>query len=162
MEDKISKQEKVGDVFSINLSNGQFGFGQVLWKKGLKLRVGIFKLINDTNLIEMDRFKKEGFIIVENTVRTFFKLNRWRVIGNIPNKIEQGEPILYKVHSLNGLVLMDILGNIVGKATPLDEQELEYEKSYSPITFSRALEVFNGIMDYDSYYEKILRNSPAA
>lgn len=157
MENRLLKQEKVGDVFSMNLSNGQFGFGQVLWKKGLKLRVGIFKLINDADTVEMDRLKKESFIIVENTVRTFFKLKRWRIIGSIPNKIDQGEKLLYKVHTLKGVVLMDISGNIIGNASSFDENELEYQKSYSPITFSRALEVFNGIIDYDSYYEKILR-----
>ena len=70
------KQEKIGDIFSIELSNGQYGFGQVLWKKGLKLRIGIFKLINDSELLNINTFEKEGFIIIENTIRTFFKLNR--------------------------------------------------------------------------------------
>jgi hypothetical protein len=139
----------------MKLSNGQFGFGQILWRKGLKLRIGIFKLINDSELIDIENLEDEGFIIIENTVRTFFKLNRWKVIGTLQNKNESHGLMLYKVHSLDGMVLMDISGNIVGKASANDQLELEYEKSYSPISFSRALEVFHKIVEYDSYYEKM-------
>ena len=154
---KVLKQEKIGDIFSIELSNGQYGFGQVLWKKGLKLRIGIFKLINDSELLNINTFEKEGFIIIENTIRTFFKLNRWKVIGNIENKNESHDSMVYKAHTIDGLVLMDIYGNIIGNALPNGNKELEYEKSYSPISFSRALEVHHKIVEYDSYYEKILR-----
>jgi len=156
--DLMAKQEKIGDVFSIELSNGQYGFGQILWKKGLKLRIGIFNSISDSNSINAEALNDVGFIIIENTVRTFFKLKRWKVIVNLPFE-EQDSKLLYKVHTPTGISLMDIEGNLIGEGAEQNMEELEYDKSYSPISFSRAIDVCNKIIEYDAYYEKMLRTS---
>lgn len=147
---------KEGDVFSMGLSNGQFGFGQVLANDSGVLLVGVHDHVSDDQQIDILSLSAHPFIIIEHVVDVFFDLGRWVIVGNLPIEKSTEKLLVYKVLTPVGVMVMDENGKILDADDQVEHFILPTSTTYSPISFSNALEVWKGIQDHDPYFDKLL------
>lgn len=147
---------KGGDVFSMDLSNGQYGFGQVLANDSGLLQVGVYDHISDGQQIDILSLTAHPFIIIEHVVDLFFDLGRWVIVGSLPIEKSIDKFPVYKVLTPVGVKMMDKNGKILDADDQVEHFMLPSHSTYSPISFSNALEVWKGIQDHDPYFDKLL------
>ncbi|MEI4828792.1 Imm26 family immunity protein [Bacillus sp. FJAT-53711] len=78
---------KVGDIFLLNLSNGTYGFGQVLWKPFGSPVCGLFDLNTET-IPTVEKVSNHSFISVLTLLSSSLDKGDWKVIGNADVRID--------------------------------------------------------------------------
>ncbi|MGG2091473.1 Imm26 family immunity protein [Bacillus sp. S13(2024)] len=78
---------KVGDIFLLNLSNGTYGFGQILWKPFGSPVCGLFDLNTET-IPTVAKISNHPFISVLTLLPSSLDKGDWKVIGNADVRID--------------------------------------------------------------------------
>ncbi|MEH6955185.1 Imm26 family immunity protein [Neobacillus drentensis] len=80
---------KDGDVFSIPLSNGSYGYGQILWHKGKKSVTCAILKMNSENILLVEEIIQSIVVSVITTRSEDLDEGKWKIIGNVPLMIKE-------------------------------------------------------------------------
>lgn len=123
---------KVGDVFTIPLSDDSFAFGQVLWGSSLAPNCGLFDF-KSKEVVSLDMVMAARCISVLQIGSHCLKSFEWLVIGNAPVHINKEQ--VPKVHR----------GECVVGA-----------ESYSPGILKDLAESFYGVAQWQGFFNRLL------
>ncbi|OQR56483.1 Imm26 family immunity protein [Bacillus sp. CDB3] len=129
---KRPKKQKwrVGDIFLLNLSNGTYGFGQVVWKPFGSPVCGLFDL-NTGAIPTVEEVSNHSFISVLTVLSSSLDKGDWKVIGNADVRINV-EKVLRQHRGL------DVTGSM----------------SYSDGTLLELANAYYGLFPWNVFYEE--------
>ncbi len=156
---------EVGDIFTIPLGNGEFGFGQVIteYKKSSgSFMIGVFNFkSNQIEKVSLEQICNSELVFLGFTFDAKLYHKDWLIIGvylnNIPNIILPYYKLGLKP---DDIYITDYKGDIVRIATDNEFSQLSYKTEIAPIRYENALKAFYNLQEWiDEDYNKILYKS---
>jgi len=147
---------KKGDIFSIEVEDGKFCYGQVIIPETEGLYV-FFDVISE-NELEADEILSNGILFKGFAVNAFFKMGLWKIIGHSDRVTEVHIPE-YKVSTYAKGKFETKVTNykheILRTATDEEEKHLDNFTSYTPNMFGKALRAHFGLDDWKESYNEL-------
>lgn len=151
----------IGDIFTIPLSDNEVGFGQIISfpiSKDQFIMVCFELKENKVGKYEVKKIIESPIIFLGYTVDALLYHNRWEIIGNYTNNIEDYVLPYHKIGiPPSDAFMTDYKGNKVAKISGEVFEQLGFKTSVSPIRFQNALKAHFGLQDWiEEDYNKIL------
>jgi hypothetical protein len=151
-----------GDVFTIPLGNGEFGFGQVVTpydKRSGGFMVSIFNYkVNDLTGISIKEICHKEILFLGFTFDAKIYHNDWVIIGNETSNIENIIMPYYRLGTPpDEIFMVNYKGELVKEIDIETFNQLLYKTEIAPIRYENALKAFYGLQEWkEDDYNKML------
>jgi hypothetical protein len=147
-----------GDFFEIPLSNGQFGYGQVV-VEGKVFYVIIFRNIY-TSRPPLEELQDGELLLVGWTVDALIYAGRWLIIGNRKPALTKVPFPSYKVVVAGKEHIHDFDGTNYRPAEASELEVVDYKTTVAPIRYQRALAAHHGLGEWQEEYSRLTATGP--
>lgn len=161
-----------GDVFTIPLGNGQFGFGQIVCFPKTKdsFIMAVYDYVSlSKEKIEIKEICSSKILFLGYSTDARIFHNIWDILGNYTVNLPEIVLPYFKLGSLpNEVFLVDHKGKRLVEIDELNFIKLEYETHFAPIRFENALKAYYGLLEWNENdfgrlsYDKVRLSSQIA
>ena len=149
---------KVGDIFTITISNDEIGFGQIVaFPNVFTLLIIVFDKKQKIDAeYDFNEILSSRILFLGYTLDAKLYHKHWKVIGNNPvTNVE------FPYHRLgtppHEIYITDFKGKRIRPCTIEEFDKLDYETVIAPVRYENALKAFYGLKDWiDEDYNKLL------
>lgn len=151
----------LGDVFTIPLGNGEFGFGHVVtdYNKGSGgFMMAVYDLkLKDTNLLVFNHLEESNLLLLGFTFDAKIYHNDWQIIGNFTENIGSIKMPYFRLGlPSDNAQIVNYKGEILCTIDDSTFEKLRYKSEVAPIRYENALKARYGIQEWKDDYDKLL------
>ena len=148
---------KVGDIFTIDVSDGKVGLGRIIFKPKYQLFIVVFENIFDKNALpNVNDIVSLKPLLMGYTLDGLLYSGDWKVTGNNKDNLSKYPLPFYKLGTPPEVFLVDYTGTVKREATKSEMENLYYQTTLAPIYYEEALKAWHKIITWDKQYEEIL------
>lgn len=147
---------KLGDIFAIPIDLQRYAYGQVVvTSRKTDDWIVIYDVISEDVTSDLKSIIQNPILFLVQTDSVCIEDGLWPVIGNMPIPDNLIFPT-FKEETLNGFVVVDYRGSVIGKASEEEVRHLRYRESWSSYTVFRAVKARYGNGAWEPYYDEML------
>ncbi|MFC4766471.1 Imm26 family immunity protein [Effusibacillus consociatus] len=141
---------RTGDIFSIRIDEKRYSYGQIVADNWY----AIFDIVAEKNP-PLDQITNRSIVFLVESVDVKIEDGLWQIIGNysIPKHIHFPK---FLVETLEGYMVIDHNGKILGPASEYEIKNLAGKKSYSPAVIEDAVKAKFGSEEWYSYLDNLV------
>jgi hypothetical protein len=152
------KKLKIGDIFTIPVSDDKNGFGQIIKipNKHNFIIIVFDGLYSGFEWPSTNEIIQNKILFLGYTMDALFYHEYWNIIGNEFQNLEKIELPYFKLGTTTSTVIVDYKGDKVRKATKIEDENLSYLTVSAPICYELALKAYykleDWIEEYNNYF----------
>jgi hypothetical protein len=149
---------KVGDVFTIPISDDKTGFGQIIKipNKSNFIIIVFKQAYPDKDWPSTDEIIKDEILFLGYTMDALFYHKYWHIIGNNTSNLNKISLPYFKLGTPPDMKIVNFKGDKVRKANKSEFDNLEYETVVAPVGYEAALQAYHKLAEWEEYFDKIL------
>lgn len=151
----------LGDIFTIPLGNGEFGFGHVVTdynKRSGGFMMAVYDLkLEDANNLVFAHFGETNLLLLGFTFDAKIYHKDWQIIGNFTENIERIKMPYFRLGlPSDNAQIVNYKGEILSEIDDSTFEKLRYKSEIAPIRYENALKAHYGIQEWKDDYDKLL------
>lgn len=149
---------KVGDIFTIPVSEEETGFGQVINipNKSNFIIVVFEKIYIGRDWPSLNEIVNGQILFFGYTMDAKLYHKHWKIIGNDSSNLGRIKLPYYKLGTPPDCKLVDYKGNIIRKIGNDVFEKLEYQEIIAPVRYENALKAYYKLAEWREDYDKLL------
>lgn len=150
---------KIGDVFTMPISEEKAGFGQVVKipvSSGVFIMAVFKKIYFIQNSPSLDEIIDDEVLFLGYTMDALLYHKYWHVIGNISSNLDKIKLPYYKLGTPPDMQIVNYKGDRIRKAKKDEFDKLEYETSFAPIEYVLALKAYYKLEEWENGFDGLL------
>lgn len=153
------KKLKIGDLFTIPISDSKTGFGQIVKipvLNGVFVMVVFKQVYSGKDWPSLDEIIGDDILFLGYTMDALIYHKQWQVIGNKSSGLNKIELPYYKLGTPPNMHIVNYKGDKVRKAKNEEFDQLYYETSVAPIRYENALKAYYKFEVWREDYNELL------
>lgn len=149
---------KVGDIFTIPVSEGKTGFGQIINipNKHNFIIVVFENAYTGKEWPSLTEIIADRILFLGYTMDALIYHKDWKIIGNVSSNINKIKLPYYKLGTFPDVKIVNYKGDTLRKASKNEFDNLEYETVVAPVRYELALQAYHKIGKWNEDYDRLL------
>lgn len=149
---------KVGDIFTIPISDEKTGFGQIIIipSKSNFIIVVFEKVYTGRDWPNVKEIIEDKILFLGYTMDAKLYHNHWQIIGNETSNLDRIKLPYYKLGTPPDCKLVDYKGKVIGKIGKDKFQKLEYKTVLAPIEYELALKAYYKLGEWEEEFSQFI------
>lgn len=149
---------KVGDVFTIPISDEKTGFGQIVKipNKSNFIIVVFTQVYSGKDWPSVDEIINDEILFLGYTMDALLYHKYWNIIGNDVSNLSKIKLPYFKLGTPPDMKIVNFKGDSVRKASKEEFDNLEYETVAAPVRYENALKAYYKLGDWKDDYDELL------
>ncbi|HEY8934532.1 MAG TPA: Imm26 family immunity protein [Cyclobacteriaceae bacterium] len=149
---------KVGDVFTIPVSDEETGFGQIINipNKSNFIIVVFEKVYTGKGWPSLKEIINDQILFLGYTMDALLYHKDWKIIGNDSSNVDKIKLPYYKLGTPPDMHVVNYKGDRLRKASKEEFSKIEYETVVAPVRYELALQAYYKLREWDEDYDRLL------
>jgi hypothetical protein len=149
---------KVGDVFTIPISEEETGFGQIIKipNKSNFIIVVFKQVYSGKDWPSIEEIIGDDILFLGYTMDALLYHKYWRIIGNDTSNLNKIKLPYFKLGTPPNMKIVNYKGDSFRKAKKDEFDKLEYETVVAPVGYEAALQAYHKLTEWEDDFNKLL------
>ncbi len=149
---------KVGDIFTIPITNEKTGFGQIfiIPNQNNFIIVVFEKVYTGQDWPSLNEIIVDKILFFGYTMDALLYHKYWQIIGNNSSNLDKIKLPYYKIGTPPDCKLVDYKGKVIGKISKDKFEKISYQEIIAPVRYENALKAYYKLEEWREDYSELL------
>ncbi|ANH81957.1 hypothetical protein A8C56_14150 [Niabella ginsenosidivorans] len=149
---------RIGDIFTIPVSEEKTGFGQIVKipNKNNFIIIVYENIYSGRDWPSLEEVVKDKILFLGYTMDALLYHKFWKIIGNVFPDLSKIKFPYYKLGTFPNAMIVNYKGEKVKTISKLEFDKLQYETVVAPVRYENALKAYYKLSEWREDYDNLL------